>query len=92
MAQGAKTPLCWVSCMRTSPTLLNLEEHKLLPTDIKEIGLRPKADTINELFPPMDASQDVILDFGNILTFNSLFPLCTSEGGSATLILHMEGT
>lgn len=38
----------------------------------------------------MDASQDVIINFGNILTFNTLFSPYISEGGSATLILHME--
>lgn len=40
----------------------------------------------------MDASQDVIIDFGNLLKFNTDFPPCTSEGSSTTLILHMEGT
>lgn len=40
----------------------------------------------------MDTSQDVITDFVNILTFNTVFLPCTSEGSSATLILHMEET
>lgn len=40
----------------------------------------------------MDTSQDGIIDSVNILTFNTVFLPCTSEGSSATLILHMEGT
>lgn len=40
----------------------------------------------------MDASQDVIIDFGNILTLTTVFPPFTSEGSSATLILEMEVT
>lgn len=90
MAQGAETPLNWI-CMRTSRTLLDLEEHKLLPKTLRNLSMA-KTDIINKLFPLMDASQDVIIDFGNILTFNTVFPPCTSEGISTTLIFHMEGT
>lgn len=44
MAQEALTPLNMIPCVRTSLTLtlLALEEHKLIPTEIKEACLRPK--------------------------------------------------
>lgn len=37
----------------------------------------------------MDASQDVIIDSGNLQAFNTVFPPRTSKGSSATLILHI---
>lgn len=48
MAQGALNPLNLIPCMRTSPTLLDLEEHKLL--DIKEIYLGPKLTSLTCCF------------------------------------------